>query len=160
MIIDIDSRALTVPPEIEMKIFEQLYVMLLGMHAKLPKERRLGLKFLARKMLADLEVEVNKTGKDGKMVRPKDGQDPAIRLASLHLATYQECMKDAILLIDTEEGTGTVTAFNLSIRNPSQGGGSVSFSGNLGQRENDRGQISGPGVNEVVSDESSLHFRQ
>ena|SRR5258708_4752535 len=141
MIIDIDGRTLQVPAEIEAKIFEQLYAMLLGMHAKLDRPKRLLLKPLARHMLADLESELNKLGKDGKMVRPPDGKDAAMHLASLHLATYQECMKDAILLIDTTEGD-TVTAFNLSIRNPGQAGGQVSLSGAIHDNKEDSSQSS------------------
>jgi len=151
MIIDIDGRTLQVPAEIEAKVFEQLYCMLLGMHAKLDRPKRLLLKPLARHMLADLESELNKLGKDGKMVRPPEGKDAAMHLASLHLATYQECMKDAILLIDTEEGTGTVTAFNVSVRSPGETGRQVSLGWDQRERENDRGQVPGSGVDAPVS---------
>ena len=122
MIIDIDGKLYTVPAHIEHKIAEQAYLLVLEKYMKLEKPIRLGLKPISRHYLSKMEQELNKLGKDGKSIRPKDGDDPTLHYTRLVLGTLQEGLKDAILLIDTE-GDTDITAFSLSIPGYSAFGG-------------------------------------
>jgi hypothetical protein len=141
MIIDIDGRSILVPPSIEAKIVEQVYYMILGKYSSFPKPLRLAAKAFSRKALLDLEQELNKLGKDGKQVRPPDGAETTMHYLGIMLSGIQEGLKDAIILCDTQEGTSTCTALSLSIESPGKNGGQISFSGDIGIRENNSRQI-------------------
>lgn len=157
MLIDIDGRVISIPPHIEAKIMLQLYAILAEKHSQLDTPTRLLLKPLFRHQLKKLEQELNKLGKDGKAVRPREGEDPALRYAQLMFATAQEVMKDAILLIDAEGAGDSVTAFALSIPNPGQGGGQISLSGNVGIGQDVGDESTGQGAHLALPNKSPLH---
>jgi hypothetical protein len=158
MIIDIDGRSLLVPPSIEAKIVEQVYLMILGKYSSFPKPLRLAAKAFSRQALLKLEEELNKLGKDGKAVRPPDGAEATMHYLAIMLSGIQEGLKDAIILCDTQEGTSTCTALSLSIENPGKNGGSISFSGDVGIGQNDSRQNAGSGARAVVPYEPPLHL--
>ena len=153
MIIDLDGRLYTVPAHIEHKIVEQAYLLVLEKYMKLDKPIRLGLKPISRHYISKMEQELNKLGKDGKQIRPKDGEDPTLHYTRLVLGTLQEGLKDAILFIDTEGGGDAVAAFALSIPREGESGGSLSFGGDLGEWQDNGSEDVRPAAREVISDQ-------
>lgn len=102
MIIELNGEQYAVPAYIEQRFIDQIYLFFVQKLEQLDKPIRLGLKPVSRHFLGKLESELNKLGKDGKQIRPKDGADPTLHYARILLGTYQEALKDAVLSISTE----------------------------------------------------------
>lgn len=159
MIIDIDGKTYTIPAYIEAKILSQVEALIEEMIVKAEGPVRFFLKNRARHEIAKMEQQLNEMGKDGKLIRPKDGADPVKHYAHLLLfGIVQKVLSDAILLIDSEGGSNAVAAFNLSIANPSDAGGQISFGGYLGERQDNGSEVPGPGAGAIVPYKSPLHL--
>ena len=153
MKIHIDGRYYDLPQDVEDRLLGQLYHFFAQIYVSdfVPKPLRLAMKPLARHELESREKAMNKAGLDGKVVRPVDGGDPALRVVELELGKLrgQGKLKDVVLHIQTEADT-TISAFAVSIPNPHQAGGFDTTGGNQGERQDDRGATSGQGHREII----------
>src|SRR5690348_8629332 len=136
MKIQLDERELSVPPEIEKSLVDQLYSLLAeGLYAQVPTPVRLAMKLVSRNKLAELEQQLNEAGYEGKRIRPPDGSDPNLHYARIMLASSLGDLKDAKLCIETEPGTDTVKSVTLPGKNPGEVGRQVSAGRNERERE-------------------------
>ncbi len=155
MHIDIDGRLLEVPAELEAQMAGQLFQMIVdGLYPTIPAFIRQGLKVYARKELLKVENRLNAAGYDGKSVRPPTGADATLHFMRMQFWNGLKGIHDAILLIDTEGESNTITAFALSLpeQNPSEGGRPLLLRGDEREREDVGDEGDGSPVGESVSD--------
>lgn len=154
MKIHIDGKYYELPQEVEDRLLGQFYHFLAQIYVSdmVPKALRLAVKPIARHELEKQEKALNKAGYDGKLVRPVDGGDPALRLMELELGKLrgEGKLKGVILDIQTETDTSTISAFAVSIPNPSQGGGFNPTRGDQGIRQDGGGETPRSGSREIV----------
>ncbi len=155
MHIDIDGKLYEIPAAMEAAMMGQLFQMIVdGMYPQIPTMVRQGLKVYTRKELLKMEQALDKAGYDGKSIRPPAGEDPTLHYLRIQFYNGLKGIHDAILLIDTAEGSNTITAFALSLPEQNQGqiGGPLLTGGNIGEREDVGDEGTGQASGEAVPD--------
>lgn len=155
MKVHINDVLYDIPQEVEDRLLSQFYHLFAHIYTSemVPKPLRLAIKPIARHELESREKALNKAGYDGKSVRPVNGGDPALRVIELELGKLrgEGKLKDVILHVQTESESATISAFALSIPNPSEGGRLNTIGGYQGIGQDGSGETSGQSNRETVS---------
>jgi hypothetical protein len=130
-------------------------------YEKLEPTYRLIAKTIARGALSWIEERVKQeAGVDASvLVRPAKKADPVPHLMNLGEKLLTDMMNHVTISFDTTEA-GTITGFTVAVTPKGQGqdGGPVDSDGDIGQRENDRLEVSRLDVHEALSGCSSLYL--
>lgn len=143
MKIEINGEAYDVPESYIQKIANDLWAIIEKMYAeKLDDTTKSGLMLITRAFLVREELSIReKHGKEAaRAIRPPAKADPNLWLAKMLMPTVQRMLNDVSITCQTE--SSTITAFALSIPNPSAARGQMDSSRNERLRENNGSQIS------------------
>ena len=154
MKIHIDGRYYDLPQEVEDRLLSQFYLLFANLYMSeiIPKALRIAVKPIARHELEKKEKALNQVGYDGKVVRPINGGDPALRFLELEIGKLrgEGKLKDVILHIQTEADAATISAFAVSIPRQGESRGFDTSGRDAWERQDSSGEVPGPGRREVV----------
>lgn len=117
----------------------------------------LAMKAMAREMLSAWEKEARKAGHSEevcKQFRPPKKMDPVAYLQVISLQIMQGRLRDVTLVIGSRDHE--LTTCQLILPDQNQGGRSLDSDGNLGERQDDRFEISGRSLLPAVPDGAAL----
>jgi hypothetical protein len=166
MNIIINNLTYTLSNEQEAILMGLLHGKLLQEYAQLEPTWRLAAKAIARGALSWIEQRVAATAgiEVAKQTRPAKGQDPVPHLVTIgsrllsDMAGHVSISFETAINTDTDKaGTLENFAVRISAKDSDENRGPVDSHGDIGIRENNRAQVSGPVVQPPVSHSPALH---